>query len=256
MIDSEGLGGRPSAWPISIISGVANRQGECHHRKASGERRGDGGRASAACRKATASPGAEVCDTARPSHHQCGVHALGAGDQQRVCKLGDFAAKLPLGRHRAGLTNTPVTNTATAALPPERSGMASGMDMSARMISLSINIALMGLILSSSVSGYVLEALPKAPSDAMLGIISDLISAGNLAITENHGVSVALAQEALAHGIGRVTLYGAMSAMILALASQSSEIAARPLKASGPVQSPADTLSFARGWSQAPHGRH
>lgn len=27
MIDSEGLGGRPSAWPISIISGVANRQG-------------------------------------------------------------------------------------------------------------------------------------------------------------------------------------------------------------------------------------
>ncbi len=155
-----------------------------------------------------------------------------------------------------GLTNTPVTNTATTAVPPERSGMASGMDMSARMISLSINVALMGLILSSSVSGYVLEALPKAPSDAMLGIISDLISAGNLAITENHGVSVALAQEALAHGIGRVTLYGAMSAMILALASQSSEIAARPLKASGPVQSPADTLSFARGWSQAPHGRH
>lgn len=102
MIDSEGLGGRPSAWPISIISGVANRQGECHHRKASGERRGDGGRASAACRKATASPGAEVCDTARPSHHQCGVHALGAGDQQRVCKLGDFAARLPLARHRAG----------------------------------------------------------------------------------------------------------------------------------------------------------
>lgn len=118
-----------------------------------------------------------------------------------------------------GLTNTPVTNTATAALPPERSGMASGMDMSARMISLSINIALMGLILSSSVSGYIFHALPDAPSDAMLQVLSDLISAGNLAASESHGVSVTLAQEALAHGIGRVTLYGAISALILALAS-------------------------------------
>ena len=36
-----------------------------------------------------------------------------------------------------GFTNTPVTNTATAAVPPERAGMASGMDMSARFISLS-----------------------------------------------------------------------------------------------------------------------
>lgn len=118
-----------------------------------------------------------------------------------------------------GLTNTPVTNTATAALPPERSGMASGMDMSARMISLSINIALMGLILSSSVSGYILQALPRVPSDAMLRMLADLISAGNLAATERHGVSVALAKEALAHGIGRVTLYGAISATILAFAS-------------------------------------
>jgi len=118
-----------------------------------------------------------------------------------------------------GLTNTPVTNTATAALPPERSGMASGMDMSARMISLSINIALMGLILSSSVSGYILHAVPDTLSNATLRILSDLISAGNLAASEGQGLSVTLAQEALAHGICRVTLYGAISALILALAS-------------------------------------
>lgn len=57
-----------------------------------------------------------------------------------------------------GLTNTTVSNTTTAALPPERAGMASGMDMSARMISLAVNIALMGFILASGVSDYILQA--------------------------------------------------------------------------------------------------
>ncbi len=118
-----------------------------------------------------------------------------------------------------GLTNTPVTNTATAALPPERAGMASGMDMSARMISLSINIALMGFILSSGVSSYLLHALSDAPPAAVLRVLSDMVSAGNLTASEGHGVPIAVAREALAHGIGRVTLYGALCAWGLALAS-------------------------------------
>lgn len=118
-----------------------------------------------------------------------------------------------------GLTNTPVTNTATGALPLERSGMASGMDMSARMISLSINIALMGLILSSSISGYILRALPHAPSGSTLRTLADIVSAGNLTAIENNGISLTLAKSALSYGIGRVALYGAISAFILALVS-------------------------------------
>ncbi|MFY1005217.1 MFS transporter, partial [Escherichia coli] len=50
-----------------------------------------------------------------------------------------------------GLINTPVTNTTTGAVPGDRAGMASGIDISVRMISLSINIALMGLLLVESV---------------------------------------------------------------------------------------------------------
>jgi EmrB/QacA subfamily drug resistance transporter len=111
-----------------------------------------------------------------------------------------------------GLTNTPVTNTATAALPPERAGMASGMDMSARMISLAINIALMGFILSSGVSAYLLKALPEAPSAETLRALADAISAGNLAAAESHGFAIPVARNALAHGIGWVTLYGAICA--------------------------------------------
>ena len=43
-----------------------------------------------------------------------------------------------------GITNTPVTNTTTGSVSSARAGMASGIGMSACMISLAINIALMG----------------------------------------------------------------------------------------------------------------
>ena len=111
-----------------------------------------------------------------------------------------------------GLTNTPVTNTATAALPPERGGMASGMDMSARMISLAVNIALMGFILVTGVSSYLLHTLPQGQSTDALRALADAVSAGNLAAAEGHGVGIAVARDALAHGIGWVTLYGALCA--------------------------------------------
>ena len=39
-----------------------------------------------------------------------------------------------------GLTTTPATNTTTASVPANRAGMASGMDVSARLITLAVNI--------------------------------------------------------------------------------------------------------------------
>ena len=55
-----------------------------------------------------------------------------------------------------GLTNTPVTNTTTGSVPSARAGMASGIDMSARLITLAINIALMGTILVTYGIGMVM----------------------------------------------------------------------------------------------------
>ncbi len=54
-----------------------------------------------------------------------------------------------------GITNTPVTNTTTASVPSSRAGMASGIDMSARMTSLAVNISVMGLLLSDEGFGAV-----------------------------------------------------------------------------------------------------
>ncbi|RUW81849.1 MFS transporter, partial [Mesorhizobium sp. M8A.F.Ca.ET.023.01.1.1] len=59
-----------------------------------------------------------------------------------------------------GITNTPVTNTTTGSVSSNRAGMASGIDMSARMVSLALNIAVMGFILASGVLTHLSRALP------------------------------------------------------------------------------------------------
>lgn len=46
-----------------------------------------------------------------------------------------------------GFTNTPVTNTATSAVAPRWAGVASGVDMSARMVTLAGSVGLLGLML-------------------------------------------------------------------------------------------------------------
>ncbi len=117
-----------------------------------------------------------------------------------------------------GLTNTPVTNTATAALPAERSGMASGMDMSARMISLAINIAIMGLLLSGGVAAHLTNAALVDPSKT-IAAVADMIAAGNVAGASNFGVPLKVAREALSQGIGWVTLYGAIAAWLMSALS-------------------------------------
>ncbi|MBB5609499.1 MULTISPECIES: MFS transporter [unclassified Janthinobacterium] len=116
-----------------------------------------------------------------------------------------------------GLTNTPVTNTTTGAVPPERAGMASSIDISARMISLSINIALMGFILLQGILSSLREQYPALADAAHLRHLALALTAGQVAA--GLGVSAEMASMALAHGFGWVMLYGGLSAWGMALAS-------------------------------------
>ncbi|TDR74126.1 MFS transporter [Photobacterium lutimaris] len=116
-----------------------------------------------------------------------------------------------------GLTNTPVTNTATGSLPPERAGMASGMEFSARMISLAVNIAIMGYILVNGVFEGLKGILNI--SDAEIMPIADALASGNIAAAESLGVTTQAASEILTSGFSWVVLYGAISAFILCIAS-------------------------------------
>lgn len=78
-----------------------------------------------------------------------GLFLVGAGgvavDAPAVLLGGFVVAGVGLG-----LTNTPVTNTTTGSVSADRAGMASGLDMSARMVSLAVNIAIMGLLYNAA----------------------------------------------------------------------------------------------------------
>ncbi|WP_426609872.1 MFS transporter [Bradyrhizobium sp. McL0616] len=123
-----------------------------------------------------------------------------------------------------GLTNTPVTNVTTASVSSTRAGMASGIDMSARMISLAINIALMGFILIAGISSWLRSALPEALDASRLQKLAERIAGGTTRVSDFPELTAlpaadAALHDALIHGFSLVMLYGGLSVWILALAS-------------------------------------
>lgn len=134
---------------------------------------------------------------------------------------GQIPALLPgclLAGVGVGLSNTPVTNTATAALPVERSGMASGLDMSTRIIALALNVALMGAILLGGVAAHLATAATTLDGSGRESVAA-AIAAGNLGLAQAQGVDLALARAALGQGVGWVTRYAAVCACGFALLS-------------------------------------
>lgn len=138
-----------------------------------------------------------------------------------------------------GLTNTSVTNTTTGSVPSNRAGMASGIDISARLISLAINIAVMGLILLEGIQWFLPETLSAALDGQQLHALASTIATGNLnSLQQTYPVLSALdpsgaaVHTALVKGFGGVMLYGGIGAWILAAISflifGFKEIAAKP----------------------------
>ncbi|QUY50553.1 MFS transporter [Serratia plymuthica] len=121
-----------------------------------------------------------------------------------------------------GITNTPVTNTTTGSVSNARAGMASGIDMSARMIALAINIAVMGFILLAGVDACLRQTLPESFATLPPGSVAEQIVAGNLSALKARPEWDALAplvHAALTHSFGLVMLYGGLGAWALAAAS-------------------------------------
>jgi len=125
-----------------------------------------------------------------------------------------------------GLTNTPVTNTTTGSVSSTRSGMASGIDMSARLITLAIDIAMMGFILVEGISSSLKSAFPGALQAPQLHTLAEAIAAGNAAslrdtspVLSSLASSGAVFHAALVHGFGLVMLYGGFGVWILAALS-------------------------------------
>lgn len=148
-------------------------------------------------------------------------------------KLGSVAAQpgwltmlpgLLLAGIGIGVTNTPVTNTTTASVPASRAGMASGIDMSARLITLAVNIALMGIFLIEGIAATLQRAAPKGVDLAQLRAAAEAIASGHAetlvtgqAVVGN--LSEAAVQHGLIAGFGLVMVYGGVGAWFLAILS-------------------------------------
>jgi EmrB/QacA subfamily drug resistance transporter len=113
-----------------------------------------------------------------------------------------------------GLANTPVTNTTTGAVSSDRAGMASGIDISARMVSLAVNIAVMGLILASGVLAHLEDAAPSGLDGAQLRHLAESVAAGTTVSVP--GLSGPIVHDALVQGFGWVMLYGGVGVCALA----------------------------------------
>lgn len=126
-----------------------------------------------------------------------------------------------------GLTNTPVTNTTTGAVSSNRAGMASGIDMSARLITLAINIALMGFILVEGILSYLKPVLAHHSLNSLqLRSLAEKIASGSfdtlkrdfpqLAVSDPSGT---LVHAALLQGFDWIMLYSGIGVWVLSLAS-------------------------------------
>jgi hypothetical protein len=104
--------------------------------------------------------------------------------------------------------------------------MASGIDMSVRLITLAINIALMGFFLVDGTLSYLKSALPVSLDELRLRSLAEKIAAGSfvslkqafpeLSSLDSSGTIV---HAALVHSFGLVMLYGGIGVWILAAVS-------------------------------------
>lgn len=117
-----------------------------------------------------------------------------------------------------GFTNTPVTNTATGAVSKDRVGMASGIDTSARLVTLAINIAVMGLLLINGIFKGIQKELPGRNAPA-LHLIAERITAGDETLAGSLNISPGQIKGILTHAFGDVLLFGGSGVWILAFCS-------------------------------------
>ncbi|MFJ4135677.1 MFS transporter [Pseudomonas cyclaminis] len=142
-----------------------------------------------------------------------GFLAMAAANIAEHPSIGLILASCVMAGVGLALTNSPTTNTTTGSVSADRAGMASGIDLSARLITLAINIALMGLVVLLGISHQLAEVMP-ASTALEWPTISQGIAAGKL---ELPGLTANDAQAALRNGAGWAMLFAGLGAGGLAL---------------------------------------
>jgi hypothetical protein len=157
----------------------------------------------------------------------CGFLLMNLGSGTDHASWLTLLPGLLLGGIGLGLTSTPVTNTTTGSVPSNRSGMASGIDMSARLITLAVNISVMGLLLTVGILDSLRERLSGHLAAPQVRALAERVANGDepaalqrafpqLTLLDSAG---SLVGSAVGRGFGLVTLYGGLAVCVIATAS-------------------------------------
>jgi EmrB/QacA subfamily drug resistance transporter len=113
-----------------------------------------------------------------------------------------------------GLINPVIAHVAVSVVPPQQSGMASGINDTFRQVGIAVAIAAYGAIFLGTAESEIVERVPGADGHGL----AEAVSSGNLpANTPDHVADAA--REGFLAGFNQITLIGAAIAILGAVAS-------------------------------------
>ena len=125
-----------------------------------------------------------------------------------------------------GLVNPPLASTAVGVVPPERSGMASGINSTLRQVGIATGIALLGSLFASEVRHQIVHGASKVPGlSAHASQLATAVQSGqsHQVISRLHGPArqaVALVtRTAFTDGLNRILMVAAIIALVAGVVS-------------------------------------
>jgi MFS family permease len=113
-----------------------------------------------------------------------------------------------------GLINPVIANVAVSVVPPEQSGMASGINDTFRQVGIAVAIAAYGALFLGTAESEIAERVPGSDGHAL----AEAVSSGNLpANTPDHVADAA--REGFLAGFNQITLIGAAIAILGSIAA-------------------------------------
>ena len=125
-----------------------------------------------------------------------------------------------------GIVNPPLASTAVGVVPPQRAGMASGINSTFRQVGIATGIALLGTLFSNNVKGEVLARVPAVPGLSRSGPqIATAVQSGEIRnviarLPEHARLAVGtITRAAFTTGLNRILLVAAVIALVSGVVS-------------------------------------
>jgi len=141
------------------------------------------------------------------------MHGVELGDEWTALLAGFLVAGAGIG-----MTNPGIAQTAIGVVPPQKAGMASGINNTFRQVGIATGVAALGAIFQSQVSSKLSELAPNAPSS-----FADAVSSGGIhaavqaAPAGSREQLTTAANQAFISGFNEILLVGGIVALVGAI---------------------------------------